>query len=88
MTDSLAQAIACIDYGSTFPLTYRLGCAPCQGLLQLRCDLAARRPGPTLLTGRDSGAMPRSCPFPIRPIASPSAREKRRMSTVPRLSVE
>jgi hypothetical protein len=27
MTDSLAQALACIDYGSTFPLTYRLGCA-------------------------------------------------------------
>jgi len=53
MTDSLAQVLACIDCGATFPLTYRLECARCRGLLEIRYDLEAmRRRGPALLSGR------------------------------------
>jgi len=53
MTDSLAQVLACIDCGATFPLTYRLECAGCRGLLEIRYDLEAmRRRGPALLSGR------------------------------------
>lgn len=53
MTDSLAQGLSCIDCGERFPLTYRLQCASCGGLLEVFYDLEVmRRRGPSLLTGR------------------------------------
>jgi threonine synthase len=53
MTDSLAQGLSCIDCGEHFPLTYRLQCASCGGLLEVFYDLEVmRRRGPSLLTGR------------------------------------
>lgn len=53
MTESLAQVLGCIDCGATFPLTYRLQCARCRGLLEVRYDLdVMRRGGPALLSGR------------------------------------
>jgi threonine synthase len=53
VSDSLARHLACIDCGATYPLTYRLECAACRGLLELVYDLdARRRAGPALLEGR------------------------------------
>ncbi len=53
MIDSLAEVLACIDCGATFPLTYRLECTRCRGLLEVRYDLEPmRRHGPALLNGR------------------------------------
>src|SRR2546425_3721254 len=47
-TDSLAQNLTCIDCGSSYSLGYRLECAKCQGLLELRYDLdVLRGRGPT-----------------------------------------
>lgn len=70
MTDSLAQVLACIDCGATFPLTYRLECARCRGLLEIRYDLEAmRRRGPALLSGR--GLWRHAA---VLPIANPSHR--------------
>jgi threonine synthase len=45
MTASFAQGLQCIDCGATYRLEYRLDCARCHGLLELRYDLAtlARR---------------------------------------------
>jgi threonine synthase len=52
MTDSLAQGLACIDCPETFPLTYRLQCASCGGLLEIYYDLdIVRQRGPSLLAG-------------------------------------
>ncbi|MGH7334109.1 MAG: threonine synthase, partial [Candidatus Rokuibacteriota bacterium] len=53
MRESLAQGLACIDCRETFPLTYRLQCASCGGLLEIYYDLERmRRHGPSLLRGR------------------------------------
>ncbi len=53
MTDSLAQGLACIECPETFPLTYRLQCASCGGLLEIYYDLdIMRQRGPALLAGR------------------------------------
>ena len=52
MTDSLAENLTCIDCGAVYPLTYRLECAACRGLLELRYDVARMRAaGPGLLAG-------------------------------------
>ena len=52
MTDSLAQNLACIDCGALYPLTYRLECEACRGLLELRYDIARMRAaGPDVLAG-------------------------------------
>jgi threonine synthase len=53
MKDSLATGLVCIDCGRAYPLTYRLECESCRGLLELRYDLATLRTrGPGGLTGR------------------------------------
>jgi threonine synthase len=49
---SLAERLACIDCHATYPLTYRLECAACGGLLELRYATdVMRREGPGLLMG-------------------------------------
>jgi threonine synthase len=48
MSTSLARHLACIDCDAVYPLAYRLQCAKCHGLLELRYDLdrlAAAGPG-------------------------------------------
>jgi threonine synthase len=53
MKGSLARGLACIDCRTTFPLTYRLQCTSCGGLLEITYDLETmRRRGPRLLRGR------------------------------------
>jgi threonine synthase len=53
VTESLARDLVCIDCGTAFPLTYRLQCARCDGLLEVRYDLdIMRRRGTALLAGR------------------------------------
>ena len=50
---SLAERLVCIDCRATYPLTYRLECAACGGLLELRYATdVMRREGPALLAGR------------------------------------
>jgi threonine synthase len=52
-TDSLAERMVCIDCGAPYPLGYRLECAACRGLLELRYAMEVmRREGPALLNGR------------------------------------
>jgi threonine synthase len=52
MTTSLARHLACIDCGATHPLTYRLQCEKCQGLLELQYDLERLAAGgPALFSG-------------------------------------
>jgi len=36
--ESLARELRCIDCGAGYPLSYRLECASCRGLLELRYD--------------------------------------------------
>jgi threonine synthase len=70
MTDSLAQNLTCIDCGAVYPLTYRLACDACRGLLELRYDIARlRAAGPGLLAG--SGLWRYA---PVLPIADPAHR--------------
>ena len=70
MTDSLAQNLTCIDCGAAYPLTYRLECAACHGLLELRYDVGRlRAAGPALLSG--SGLWRYA---PVLPIADPAHR--------------
>jgi len=53
MKDSLAQGLVCIDCAATFPLTYRLQCGSCGGLVEVSYDLdTMRQRGPSLLAGR------------------------------------
>ena len=52
MTESLARELVCIDCDAVHALGYRLECAKCRGLLELRYDLEPlRRRGPALLAG-------------------------------------
>jgi threonine synthase len=52
MTTSLVRHLACIECGATFPLTYRLQCGKCQGLLELQYDLdRLAAGGPSLFSG-------------------------------------
>ena len=70
MTGSLVQQLVCIDCGAVAPLGYRLECAKCRGLLELRYDLdPLRRRGPAILTG---GGLWRYAP--VLPIADPAHR--------------
>jgi threonine synthase len=70
MTDSLAQSLTCIDCGALYPLTYRLECDACRGLLELRYDIARlRAAGPALLAG--SGLWRYA---PVLPIPDPAHR--------------
>jgi len=70
MTDSLAQNLTCIDCGAVYPLTYRLACDACRGLLELRYDIARlRAAGPGLLAG--SGRWRYA---PVLPLADPAHR--------------
>jgi threonine synthase len=51
--DSLAQWLRCIDCRAVYPLGYRLQCAACHGLLELRYGIdVMRRRGPALFQGR------------------------------------
>ncbi|HEV8639491.1 MAG TPA: pyridoxal-phosphate dependent enzyme [Methylomirabilota bacterium] len=69
-TDSLAQNLTCIDCGASYPLGYRLECAKCQGLLELRYDLdVLRGRGPALFTGTGLWRY-----APVLPIADPAHR--------------
>jgi len=68
--ESLATALACIECGATYPLEYRLECAKCRGLLELRYDLEPlRRHGPALFTGTGLWRY-----APVLPIADPAHR--------------
>jgi threonine synthase len=70
VTDSLAQHLQCIDCGAVHPLGYRLECDKCQGLLELRYDLAGLR-------GRGHGALTGHGLWryaPVLPIADPAHR--------------
>ncbi len=70
MTDSLAESLTCIDCGAVYPLTYRLECDACRGLLELRYDIARlRAAGPGLLDG--SGLWRYA---PVLPIPDPAHR--------------
>jgi len=70
MTDSLAENLTCIDCGAVYPLTYRLECDACRGLLELRYDITRlRAAGPGLLTG--SGLWRYA---PVLPIPDPTHR--------------
>lgn len=70
MTPSLARDLACIDCGATYPLGYRLECASCQGLLELRYDIdALARHGPDLFSGAGLWRY-----APVLPIADPAHR--------------
>ena len=69
-SDSLAESLTCIECGAAYPLTYRLECARCRGLLELRYDVARLRAlGPGLLSG--SGLWRYA---PVLPIADPAHR--------------
>ena len=70
MTDSLAQTLVCIDCGASYPLTYRLECKRCHGLLELRYDLERlRTAGPAIFSG--TGLWRYS---PVLPINDPAHR--------------
>ena len=70
MTDSLAEHLTCIDCAATYPLTYRLECDTCRGLLELRYDIARlRAAGPGLFTGPGLWRY-----APVLPIADPAHR--------------
>jgi threonine synthase len=70
VTESLAENLTCIDCGAVYPLTYRLECSACRGLLELRYDIARMRAaGPGLLAG--SGLWRYA---PVLPIADPAHR--------------
>ena len=70
MIESLATGLTCIDCGREHALGYRLECDGCQGLLELRYDVATlRRRGPGMLEG---GGLWRYAP--VLPIADPAHR--------------
>jgi threonine synthase len=70
MIESLARSLQCIDCEASYPLTYRLQCETCAGLLEIRYDLdPLRRRGPALLSG---GGLWRYAP--MLPVADPAHR--------------
>ncbi len=69
-SDSLAQNLTCIECGASFPLTYRLECQRCRGLLELRYDLERlRKAGPGIFAGAGLWRY-----APVLPIADPAHR--------------
>ena len=67
---SLAQALTCIDFAASYPLTYRLECPACHGLLEVTYDLAAlARHGPQLFEGRGLWRY-----APVLPVTDPAHR--------------
>ena len=67
---SLARGLSCIDCGAAYPLTYRLECERCRGLLELRYDLERlRTAGPAIFSG--AGLWRYS---PVLPISDPAHR--------------
>jgi threonine synthase len=70
VTESLARELACIDCGAVHALGYRLECAKCQGLLELRYDVEPlRRGGPARLSGAGLWRY-----APVLPITDPAHR--------------
>jgi len=70
VTESRATGLACIDCATPYPLTYRLQCARCGGLLELQYDWEAlRKVGPAVFT--ESGLWRYA---PVLPIADPKHR--------------
>jgi threonine synthase len=70
VTESLAERLTCIECSADYPLTYRLECERCRGLLELRYDIARlQAAGPGLLSG--SGLWRYA---PVLPIADPAHR--------------
>lgn len=70
MSESLAVGLTCIECGREHALEYRLQCAACGGLLELRYDLATlRRRGPGSLSGRGLWRY-----APVLPIPDPAHR--------------
>jgi threonine synthase len=70
MTESLAQALVCIDCGASTSLDYRLQCPACSGLLELRYALdRLARAGPGIFSGRGLWRY-----APVLPIADPAHR--------------
>lgn len=68
--ESLAERLTCIECGADYPLTYRLECARCHGLLELRYDIGRLRAlGPEVFSG--SGLWRYA---PVLPIADPAHR--------------
>jgi threonine synthase len=68
--ESLAERLICIECGADYPLTYRLECARCHGLLELRYDIGRLRAlGPAVFSG--SGLWRYA---PVLPIADPAHR--------------
>ncbi|HVQ76563.1 MAG TPA: threonine synthase [Candidatus Binatia bacterium] len=68
--ESLARALRCTGCGRAHPLTYRLECEACRGLLELVYDEdALRRAGPAIFIG--SGLWRYA---PVLPIADPAHR--------------
>jgi len=68
--ESLARALVCIECGAAHSLDYRLECAKCRGLLELRYDLdVLRRRGPSLLAGHGLWRY-----APVLPIVDPAHR--------------
>jgi threonine synthase len=67
---SLARRLTCIDCGATYPLTYRLECPACRGLLELGYDLdTLARHGPHLFDGVGLWRY-----APVLPVADPAHR--------------
>jgi len=67
---TLVQRLTCIDCGAAYPLTYRLECSGCHGLLELIYDLdALARRGRALFEGTGLWRY-----APVLPIADPAHR--------------
>ena len=70
MIDSLAQRLVCIDCSAEYPLGYRLECAACHGLLELRYDISRlAKTGPGLFEGTGLWRY-----APVLPIVDPAHR--------------
>jgi threonine synthase len=68
--ESLAQSLVCIDCGQSYALAYRLECAACHGLLELRYDVEGlAKAGPAIFAGAGLWRY-----APVLPIADPGHR--------------
>jgi threonine synthase len=70
VTESLAERLTCIECGADYPLTYRLECERCRGLLELRYDIGRlQAAGPRILSGAGLWRY-----APVLPITDPAHR--------------